>query len=41
MKKGMTLGGYIISSHPSGMVIATKNMREETPTSDDDEESSR
>merc|ERR1712107_6548 len=36
MKK-TTLGGYTISSHPSGLTIATKNMREVTPSSDEEE----
>merc|ERR1712029_693571 len=39
MKNG-TVGGYLISSHPSGLLIATKQLRECTP-SDDEEESSR
>jgi len=38
MKK-VTLGGYTISSHPSGMIFGTKNMREVTPSSDEDESS--
>ena len=38
MKNG-TVGGYLISSHPSGLIIATKQLRECTPTSDEDDES--
>ena len=38
MKK-TTLGGYSIASHPSGLIIATKNMREVTPSSDEEESS--
>ena len=37
----MTHGGYLISSHPSGLIIATKNLREATPTSDEETDSSR
>lgn len=37
MKK-VTLGGYTISSHPSGAIIGTKNMREVTPDESSDEE---
>jgi len=39
MKNG-TVGGYLISSHPSGLLIATKQLRECTP-SDDEESTSR
>ena len=37
--KNATAGGYLISSHPSGLIIGTKNMREATPTSDEEESS--
>lgn len=40
MKK-VTHGGYYISSHPSGLIIATKNLREATPSEDESEENSR
>ena len=36
--KNATHGGVVISSHPSGMLICTKNILQE---SDDEEESSR
>jgi len=36
MKNGATMGGYLISSHPSGMLVATKNMREDTDDSDEE-----
>jgi len=39
MSKNATVGGYLISSHPSGLIIATKQLRECTPTSDEDDES--
>lgn len=37
--KNATHGGYLISSHPSGLIIATKNLREATPDSDSEENS--
>jgi len=39
MNKNSTVGGYYISSHPSGLLIATKQLRECTPISDEDDDS--
>jgi hypothetical protein len=38
MNKNGTQGGFYISSHPSGLLIHTKNLREASPTSDEDED---
>ena len=34
-----TNGGYFISSHPSGMIIATKNLREPSESEEDEDQS--